>query len=1157
MKSHLVTGFAAALAIAAALLMAAAPAFADTSEDERIAEINKRNEALGYHWTAGKTSVSGLSAEEKKQLLGLLPLPEGWGKDKQPLQAPANATFVSAYDWRQHNGVTPVTNQRSCGSCWAFAAVAQLESHTLIFDERLEDLSEQQVIDCNTWGADCSGGWVPAACDLFMDPGCEGELCYPYEARDDKPCRQNQCPVLSKISDYTPVTNNVDAIKTALQTGPVSTAFTVIDDFYSYTSGCYQGTTTANVNHAVLIIGWDDNQCSGQGAWIIKNSWGEGWGMAGFGYVKYGSCNIGSYAYQITYLPTTVKVHVDSPNGGEIWNVGETYNIAWDLARQTPDSVNVVLSLDGGATYDRPIAHGLPGTTISYDWTVPNLPVATARVKVIAYYENKVAGYDMSDANFSIKGAPYRYVSKSGGNVFPYSLPEWASTTIQAAVSAGVSGDTIVVAGDNYNQAITVTAPVYLYGGWNGTFTVRDPETYVTKIQAGGSLVTFMNISAGGSGIEGFLLKSGSGTFLPMPTNGVYGGAVLSYQSSPVIKNNRIDSCGVASVLDFSGGGGIACYGGTPLIEGNRFEGCRAQSGGGIYLYEAAATIRNNRIAGSSPDPEFNGTKHGGGLYALHSTVSLEGNVIENNDGYRKGAGVYLYLSPATIAGDTIALNDGLDAGAGICADRSSLALSHAVVRQNTSPASGGAIYLHASPVDISNCIVTMNRSNVIGGGMYADSCWGAITNNTFDRNRAGYGGGNTFLAANPSLVLENNLFTYGTKNGFQTTSLANITFRYNNCFGNTPVNIAAPGADATNTSRHPHYADTTSFDYHLLVNSGGIDTGDPAGVTDPDGSRADQGVFGGPEAVMAAPEYVKWLATEGGPDSLSFYLVWDAVPGDVVSYAVYSDTTAGFAPDEANFLQSVFAPACSLLAPLPPRLRYYRVSAVNSAGLGGGYSEQAAVIDWHLVPTVTVVYPNGGEVFEPGDTIRVEWTATDADGVDSVSVYYSDNAGSSYALLAHGWPADSSYTWILPPTLSDSCLVKVVAYDPGLLEGEDASDSLFAIRNTTGVNDTGDGDGAVVPGYVTALEQNYPNPFNGTTSIFYSIGERCDVEIKIFDPAGRVITTLEHAHREPGRYSVLWNGSDGAGRGVASGVYFCRIKAGKYSQTRKVLYLR
>jgi len=100
-----------------------------------------------------------------------------------------------------------------------------------------------------------------------------------------------------------------------------------------------------------------------------------------------------------------------------------------------------------------------------------------------------------------------------------------------------------------------------------------------------------------------------------------------------------------------------------------------------------------------------------------------------------------------------------------------------------------------------------------------------------------------------------------------------------------------------------------------------------------------------------------------------------------------------------------------------------------------------------------------------------------------------------------------------------------------------------------------GGGNGA--PRYATALEQNYPNPFNGTTTIHYSIGGPCGVELGIYDPAGRVIRVLERTDRAAGRYSVLWSGKDDAGRDVASGVYFCRIKAGKYNETRKVLYLR
>jgi hypothetical protein len=209
------------------------------------------------------------------------------------------------------------------------------------------------------------------------------------------------------------------------------------------------------------------------------------------------------------------------------------------------------------------------------------------------------------------------------------------------------------------------------------------------------------------------------------------------------------------------------------------------------------------------------------------------------------------------------------------------------------------------------------------------------------------------------------------------------------------------------------------------------------------------------------------------------------------------------------------------------------------------------------ISPTVTVLFPNGGELLETGDTVSIDWTASDNCWVDSVSISYSEDAGVTYELIAHGWLSDSSYAWIVPSSLSDSCLVRVVAYDPGFLTGFDTSDALFKIRDYTDVHDKGDGEGKPTPRYVTALEQNYPNPFNGTTSVSYSIAVSGRVDLKIYDPAGRAVRVLERRDREPGRYTALWNGKDDAGRDVASGLFFCRLRAGKLSQTMKIVYLR
>jgi hypothetical protein len=159
--------------------------------------------------------------------------------------------------------------------------------------------------------------------------------------------------------------------------------------------------------------------------------------------------------------------------------------------------------------------------------------------------------------------------------------------------------------------------------------------------------------------------------------------------------------------------------------------------------------------------------------------------------------------------------------------------------------------------------------------------------------------------------------------------------------------------------------------------------------------------------------------------------------------------------------------------------------------------------------------------------------------------------------MITHGEPNDSTYEWIVPSIVSDSCLIRVIAFDPGLLTGEDTSDSLFALKDYTAVGDIADDDVPDAPRYVNNLEQNYPNPFNGTTTIGYSIGTPGHVEIRLYNPAGRLVRILEARHRKAGRHEIIWNGRDNTGRGVTSGVYFARMKAGKFRETRKIIYLR
>ncbi|MCK4537365.1 MAG: T9SS type A sorting domain-containing protein, partial [Candidatus Krumholzibacteria bacterium] len=502
--------------------------------------------------------------------------------------------------------------------------------------------------------------------------------------------------------------------------------------------------------------------------------------------------------------------------------------------------------------------------------------------------------------------------------------------------------------------------------------------------------------------------------------------------------------------------------------------------------------------------------------------------------------------------GDTIAGNQVTGTGGGIETERSSLQLAGVQVIDNISDGSAGGIYHRFAELNIENSIIALNIAGTIGGGIQADSIWGSVTNNTIDRNRSLYVGGNTFLANLAGIDVRNNVISYGYPDGFQASSEVGLTFQYNDSYGNNGQDVVTIVPDATNSSRNPFFADTTSMDYHFAVHSGGIDTGDPT-INDPDGSRADVGAYGGPLAVMAAPALVTGL-TATAIDDITIQLAWDLqLPGGLDYYAVYGDTVGGIVPDEAIFLGSVPSAESTFDHNPVGECWYYRVSVVNSAGYGGGYSNEAgdcAAGPDLIAPMVTVVYPDGGETFAPGDTIDIQWVATDNVQVDSVNIFFSENGGVDFTLLAGGEPNDSLYKWVAPAIEADSCLVRIVAYDPGLLSAADTSDSLFTI--TAGTTDAGD-----MPSQVFYLRQNYPNPFNPTTRIVFAIGEPANVSLRIYDVAGRLIRVLVDERRDVDRYEEVWNGMDDRGGRVSSGVYFYRLVAGDQVRTRKMVLMR
>ena len=347
----LILGLGVFLMIGGGSLLFAQTGKSSDPVEQRVEELQKMIDERGYHWKAGRNWTSDLTDEEFARLLGFKP-PKGYYEwlEKQPkLKAKPGMDFPPVFDWRDSSIVTPVKNQASCGSCWDFAATGAFEAAVKHHDGIEYDLSEQQVMSCNLYESGCGGGWAEPVYELFQRYGAVLESCMPYQAVDGVPCTQDECEVVAKLKDWVYVENDVNAIKTALLTGPVYSGFSVYQDFSYYTSGCYQYSWgNYRGGHLIVIVGWDDTLCDG--AWICKNSWDTDWGdLGGFFYIKWEDCGIGRSTVLPLYPPDPVNLAYEdhqvfeaSGDGDGIAEPGETITLSVDLKNTGPDTATSV-----------------------------------------------------------------------------------------------------------------------------------------------------------------------------------------------------------------------------------------------------------------------------------------------------------------------------------------------------------------------------------------------------------------------------------------------------------------------------------------------------------------------------------------------------------------------------------------------------------------------------------------------------------------------------------------------------------------------------------------------------------------------------------------------------------------------------------------------
>lgn len=221
--------------------------------------------------------------------------------------------YPASYDLRALGRLTPVRNQNPYGTCWAFATYSSMESWLLTDESATWDFSENNLANLHGFDSPLGG---------FIDPNIGGNyfMSTAYLARWNGPVSEADDPypnpggstgsetVLKHVQgvlflpDRSGSLDNDNIKEAVTQYGAVYTSMYYNGAYYNSTNRTYYYSGGLYSNHGVAIVGWDDNfdkalfntEPAGNGAFIVRNNWGTGWGDGGYFYISYYDSNIGS-----------------------------------------------------------------------------------------------------------------------------------------------------------------------------------------------------------------------------------------------------------------------------------------------------------------------------------------------------------------------------------------------------------------------------------------------------------------------------------------------------------------------------------------------------------------------------------------------------------------------------------------------------------------------------------------------------------------------------------------------------------------------------------------------------------------------------------------------------------------------------------------------
>ena len=199
------------------------------------------------------------------------------------------------------------------------------------------------------------------------------------------------------------------------------------------------------------------------------------------------------------------------------------------------------------------------------------------------------------------------------------------------------------------------------------------------------------------------------------------------------------------------------------------------------------------------------------------------------------------------------------------------------------------------------------------------------------------------------------------------------------------------------------------------------------------------------------------------------------------------------------------------------------------------------------IFPHVHLTYPLGGETFNAGDTVNIEWEVVIDHGPNNWDLYFSPDGGSTVSEIALNLPKEQlSYSWVVPDNPTNQGTIIVVQDNDVSVDYQDMCSAFTINARTTDITDKD----ILAKGFV--IYPAYPNPFNNSTVISFRLPEQSQVKINVFNIAGQEVKTLVNSEMQQGLHKVSWNADD-----FPSGVYFYAIETKNSIETRKLILLK